>query len=121
MTIADRILTVSLIGLAAVLFFLLPATVLSGGSYVEISACGRSAGAYSLNEDRVVEVQGARGKTVVEIHAGKVRVKSSACRNKICVGMGAKGREGGVIVCIPNEVVVKVGSSQPHGLDAVSR
>lgn len=121
MTTADRILIASLVVLSAVLFFVLPGTVLSGGTTVEITACGRDAGTYPLNEDRVVEVKGARGTTVVEIHEGRVRVKSSCCPNKICVGMGAKGREGGVIVCIPNEVVVKVGSSQPQGLDAVSR
>lgn len=121
MTLADRILVVLLVMIAAALFFTLPGRVLSGGTHVAIVVSGHLVGSYSLGEDRLVEVKGPLGTTVVEIAKERARVTSSPCPHKVCVGMGAKGREGGVIVCVPNEVVVTVGTEGPHGLDAVSR
>jgi len=35
--------------------------------------------------------------------------------------MGEFGTEGGILVCVPNEVAVRVGNERAEGLDAVSR
>jgi len=120
-TVADGVLVAALVVLAGVLFFLMPRWVLSGGTDVEIRANGRMVGRYSLDADRVVEVPGPLGKTLVRIKGGRARVESSPCRDKICEGMGEVGREGGVIVCIPNKVVVGVEKRRSDGLDAVAR
>lgn len=120
-TLADRVLMVSLVVLAAAMFFLVPRWVFSGGSEVEIRLRDKVIGRYSLDRETRVEAPGRLGTTVVRIRGGHARIESAPCPHKLCVRMGEVGREGGIIVCIPNEVVVRVGKGRLDGLDAVSR
>jgi hypothetical protein len=121
MTPADVVLLAATLALAVALFFLMPRWVLSSGSEIEILAHDKVVGRYPLNMDRTIRVAGPLGTTAVEVKDGKARIASSPCPNKICVHMGEFGTEGGVLVCVPNEVVVRVGKEQPNGVDTVSR
>jgi hypothetical protein len=120
-TVADWVLIGLLLFFAAILFFLLPGWVLSGGTTVEIRSGEKFMGRYSLHQDRRVSVPGPLGATEVEIRDGRARVTSSPCPHKTCVRMGEIGSKGGLIACVPNKVVVKVGRGEPEDLDAVSR
>ena len=121
MTIADMVLIASVAVTAGVLFLAIPKWVLSGGTEVEIRAGNKIVGTYPLDQDRTIEVQGPLGITVVKIENGRASIISSPCPHQICVNMGSFGKEGGVIVCVPNEVVVRIGNGRTDGLDAVSR
>ncbi len=121
MTPGDVVLLAGVVAAAALLFFLMPHWVLSGGDAIEIIVDGKMVGRYSLHEDRTIEVPGDLGKTTVRIKQGRAGITDSPCPHKICVRMGTVGREGGMVVCVPNKVVVKVGKGAPEGLDAVSR
>jgi hypothetical protein len=121
MTLADWALMTVILALAGLMFLMIPRWVLSGGTGVEVYASNKIVGRYSLQQDRLVEVSGPLGKTIVQIKDGRARINSSPCPNKICVHMGEFGTEGGILVCVPNEVVVRVGNEQAEGLDAVSR
>ena len=120
-TLADWVLAVAILTLAASLFFMIPRWVLSGGTEVEVYSSNKILGRYPLYQDRTVEIAGPLGKTIVRIKDGRARIESSPCPNKICIHMGEFGTEGGILVCVPNEVVVRVGSERAKGLDAVSR
>jgi len=120
-TVADKILILVLSVITAFSFFAIPRWVSSSATDVEIRSGERVAGRFSLKEDRVVKVSGPKGDTFVEIHSGRVHIKSSPCPNKICVQMGDFGSDGGCLVCLPNEVVVGSGKEPNNGLDAVSR
>lgn len=61
-----------------------------------------------IEKDRVLSVDGPQGKTTIEIKQQKVRVKDSPCRKKLCVKQG--WTERGVIVCLPNKVVITIGN-----------
>jgi hypothetical protein len=121
LTIGDCALLALLFALAVSLIFVLPASVISGGTEVIVRSGDRVVARYSLEEDRVFDVSGPLGDTVVEIEAGRAGIRSSPCPHKTCVRMGKIGREGGVVVCIPNKITVSVGNEQRDGLDAVSR
>ncbi len=121
LTFADLIVIALVVCLAGVLFFILPGWVVSGGTEVEIVSGGRVIGRYPLSKDRLIEVSGPLGTTVVEVKEGHARVRSSPCPHKTCVRMGELGKEGGVLACVPNEVVVRVGKEPAQALDAVSR
>ncbi|MEW6188919.1 MAG: NusG domain II-containing protein [Actinomycetota bacterium] len=87
-----------------------------------ISVYGREVGHYSLYQSRKVKVQGRLGISVVEISGSKVRILSSPCPRKECMARGWISKPGEVIVCAPNEVVVKiVGSDEGKPIDAVSK
>jgi hypothetical protein len=117
----DWVLIAFLIVTAVLSLFLVPRWLVSGATDVEILSRDKLVGKYPLNVDRRLEVQGPLGKTEVSIKKGRVRILSSPCPHKTCVAMGDIGSEGGILVCLPNEVIVRVGNGQPNGLDAVSR
>lgn len=121
LTVGDYVLIGALIVAATVLSFVLPHAVISGGSTVVVRSGDRVYGRYALDEDREVVVKGPLGNTVVKIEGGRAHVGSSPCPHGLCTRMGEVGGEGGVIVCIPNEVTVTVGAERKDGLDAVSR
>ena len=119
-TLADRLLFLLLISLSIAGIFI-SKVALSQGSDVIIEISGKPAYTLPLYTDRVLTLVGPSGNTVIEILEGKVRVKEAHCRNQICV------REGwissGVIVCLPNKLVIIVGGSkkyQQQGIDAIT-
>ncbi len=118
---ADWVLIVFLLVTAVLSFFFIPRWLMSGSTDVEIISRDKILRRYPLNEDRRVEVPGPLGTTEVIIKAGRARIHSSPCPHKTCIAMGDIGTEGGILVCLPNEIIVRVGNGQPDGLDAVSR
>ncbi len=82
---------------------------------VLIKVEGELKGVYSLKEERIIEVKGPLGTTVVEIRSGKVGVISSPCQNKLCLHQGFISRGG--IICLPNRVVITIGT---RDIDAIT-
>lgn len=101
---------------AALALFALSALLLwrpaTPGDTVTISASGAVWGVYPLGTDRVVELP---GNTVV-IEDGAVYMRDADCPDGICVAQG-RLNGAGLIVCLPNRVVVRVDAS--GGYDAV--
>lgn len=91
------------------------------GSTVEIRSGDNAVIRHPLEEDRIIEINGPVGRTIIEISGGHVRVESAPCHDKICMHMGPIGRQGGLLVCIPNRVVVAVVNDQSDVVDAMTR
>jgi len=121
MTVGDAAVLGIVVVAALVLFFVLPGRVFSDGTMVEIRSGDRLLGRFALDQDRVVEVPGPLGVTVVRIEKGSARIESSPCPKGICSHMGDVGPRGGIVACVPNEVVVTVSRERGDGLDGVSR
>lgn len=119
-TVADKVLILAFAILAGILFYAVPHWVVFGGTTVEVRSGDTIVGTYDLREDRLVSVPGPLGNITLRIRDGRARITDSPCPNKICIGMGSVGKEGGLLVCVPNKVVVRVGSGTAEGLDAVS-
>ena len=91
------------------------------GSDVIVEVEGRTAYTFTLDTARTFSVPGPFGETVIEIKDRKVRVKEAHCPNRICEKQGWVAN--GVIVCLPNRIVISVGGeseSLPKGVDAVT-
>jgi hypothetical protein len=119
LTWADRVVLYTLVGFGALLL-VLPA----GSGEARLVRIEGSAGfetTVPLDRDAEIDVPGPLGTTVVRVEAGAVRVVSSPCRQQICVGMGAARKPGAVIVCVSNEVVVRVLGDAGKGHDALTR
>ena len=121
MTAGDSILLIFIIFFALLFFLIIPRWVLPGGKVLEIRAGDKLIGRYSLNKDNVIKVSGRLGTTSVVIDKGRARIDSSPCPNKICCGMGEIGSHGGLLVCVPNEIIVGIAGERAEDLDAVSR
>ncbi len=92
-------------------------TIYPSGNWVLIEVDGKLLYRFSLFEERTVSVKGPMGYTTVEIRDGRVRVKDSPCPEKICVRQG--WIQKGVIICLPNRVVVRVGG-EDNRVDAIT-
>ncbi len=62
----------------------------------------------SLSENKIIEMKGKTGFSVLEINEGRIRFKSSPCPNQICVHAGWLEYGGEFAACLPNRVAVEV-------------
>lgn len=87
---------------------------------VVIVCRGKQIGFYPFDgKNRKIKVEGRLGTSVVEIGRNKARMFTSPCPKHVCVLDGWIASRGEVIVCAPNEVVIRVSGKLPF--DAVSR
>lgn len=119
-TCADRLLFLLLV-LASCAGIFISREAVSQSSDVLIEVNGKAAYTFPLTTDRLVTVDGPCGPTVVEIRERKVHVREASCPNRLCLKEGWISK--GVIVCLPNRIVVTVGggsAGSPRGVDAVT-
>lgn len=118
-TVADRLLFLVLIA-ASVGGFFYSRDAVSQSSDVVIEVNGKPEYTFPLGADRIVSVKGALGPEVVEIRGRRARMKEATCPNQLCVKQGWVSN--GVIVCVPNRIVVLVGGGKDakKNVDAVS-
>ena len=96
--------------------------VLPKGKTVHIEVEGRLLYVLPIEKDRILTVDGPQGKTIIEIKKQKLRVKDSPCPKKLCVKRG--WIERGIIVCLPNKVVITIGNESDEDntvVDAITR
>ncbi len=118
-TVADRLLFLVLIAASIVgIFYSREAVSQSSGVVIEVN--GKPEYTFPLDINRIVSVNGPLGKEVIEIRARRVRIEEAPCPNQLCVKEGWISR--GIIVCVPNGVVVLVGGGKNNKkkFDAVS-
>jgi hypothetical protein len=120
-TRADKVLlTVLILVSLSGIFFI--QEVLPKGRTVRIDVEGQPLYVLPIEKERMLTVDGPQGETVIEIKNQKLRVKDSSCTRKLCVKQG--WIERGVIVCLPNKVVITVGNDNDEDntvVDAIAR
>ena len=88
------------------------------GSDVVVEVNGKPVYTLSLDTNTEINIEGTHGRTVLEIKDSKVRMKEADCANKICIKQGWISK--GTIVCLPNHIVVIVGSGTKKDIDAIT-
>ena len=111
LTVLDRIIVVIVI-LLVIAALALPLRQ-SAGARVIVSHGNDVIYVAPLDQDRVVELQGSLGTTVMAIKDHKAHVISSPCTNKICIRMGEIHQGGDVVACAPNEIVIQIEDERP--------
>lgn len=111
---------ISLVAAVLVVALLLLAIPKQKGGTVEVLRGGESVGKYSLQANRVIEINDENGGLLntVCIENGKVFVKHASCTGGDCVRHPAIYKEGQCIVCLPNAVTVVIRGS--GGIDGVT-
>jgi len=72
----------------------------------------------NLEKDKAVFLK--EGNMQIEINAQRVRVAKSVCPQHVCMHMGWIKYSGQTIVCVPNQVLIEIKSTEPAVIDAVS-
>ena len=84
----------------------------SDASLVRIDAAGRQ-WIYPIDQNEQLFIPGPLGRTEVVIEDGHVHVPDSPCTNKICVSTGRIQRTGQWIICLPNDVFIRIEGALP--------
>ena len=116
-TLADRLLFLFLM-IASLAGMSYARDVITRGPDIVIEVAGRPAYTVPLDTDREIPIDGREGHAVIEIKNGLVRMKEADCDNRTCIKQGWISQ--GAIVCMPNGIVVIVGTGSKKGMDAIT-
>jgi hypothetical protein len=76
---------------------------------------------YSLLSDTLITFEGKTGEIIVKVKNRNVRVHKSSCPQKICVKMGWISKPGESIICVPNNMVIRIEGKTKGEVDAITR
>ena len=85
----------------------------SAGETFEITVNGKLYGAYRLDKDAEIDVD---GHCTVQVKDGAVSVISADCPGKDCVHHKPISKSGERIICLPNGIVIRITGD---GVDAL--
>jgi hypothetical protein len=108
MSRGDKITLVVLFLLIFLSLFLTRGLISPGGRRAVIMWKGKEVKKISLEGEKKLRVMGSLGEMTLEIKERKIRVLESRCPLKVCVKRGWISSRGEEIICIPNEVRVKI-------------
>ena len=89
-----------------------------GEGQAVISVSGEEYAVYSLSADRTVSI-GDTNRLIIE--NGTVKMEWADCPDQICVSHRQISRDGESIICLPNQVVVTIQSSNSSEIDGVAQ
>lgn len=87
-------------------------------SHAEVYVEGRSVLRLDLHRAGTHRVAGARGESLLQVDAGRIRFTDGPCRNRVCIYSGWLSASGDGTACLPNRVSVTLRGQ--GGVDAVS-
>ncbi len=115
LTLGDLIVIFALIGIG---LNLLMGRTQASPAQVIITSTDRQITRIDITEERIIEVEGKLGKSVIEVADGKVRFVNSPCPHHLCMKRGWIDMPGDWIACVPNGILVRI--SGESGFDAVT-
>ena len=113
LTILDRIIVAAMVVTCALLFAIFG--LRPPGQAVQVVQEGDTVFTAPLAEKRSVELKGPLGVTRMEIENGTARIVASPCPYKVCIRMGEISRQGEIVACVPNRLLVQVAGVDPDG------
>jgi len=116
----DRMIVLLLLGVAcAGLYWSLTR---EAGRELVVEQDGRVIYAAPLAASGQIEVPGPLGPTVIEVADDTARVVEASCPQRLCVAMGAIRRQGQVVACLPNRVLLRItGEDAVKGYDLLTQ
>ncbi len=89
---------------------------------IRITVGGEFYGEYSLNNDQKIDINGTN---TCRIKDHEAKMIEAACPDHLCISQSAVDERGGLIICLPNQVVIEAipsAEAQSEGLvlDAVA-
>lgn len=84
------------------------------GERASIWVAGKQLREVSLSSPQTLQVDGPLGTSTIQVRDGRVRVVDSPGRQKLCVRAGWMSRSGESVICLPNQVVVRVDGGRPR-------
>ena len=102
---ADVVLVLALL-ILSLSVFIIWRVFAEPGRWAVVYLSGEEISRYSLSEDGEYPLNGGSNTLVIE--NGKAYMKYADCPDKKCVDMGKKSLSGETIICLPNEVEIRI-------------
>ena len=113
MIIAGMI-TIGLLVMIVVLF------VQKDGKMVTVEVSGKEMASFPLSEEVTYVIDGKNGGTnTLMIKDGYAWVEDASCPDGLCRNMGKIHNSSQSIICLPNEVVIRITGGEEAEIDAV--
>lgn len=124
LTRLDKILmgAIALVALLGLFLFRPQAEAL--GDRVVVEAQGKVVKVIPMDQlepGRQLSITGPLGNSILEMGQDKVRLVDSPCPDHICMQMGWISRPGEMIVCLPNQIIVRIEGPQGRELDGIAQ
>lgn len=117
---ADFILIIILISFSITGFVLQKRTVQEGKFYtVEVNS--KTLYRLSLHSDTLITIKGKTGDIKIRVQSRRVSVLESSCPLRICVKTGWIKRPGEAIICVPNNMVIRIEGEKKEEVDAITQ
>lgn len=113
LTRLDRAIVLSLLGLCLVGMLRTRST--GPGDWLIVERSGDIVFRARLGSDQSARLSGPIGETLLIVQDGRVRVESSPCRDKVCIGMGEIRFPGELLACVPNRILITIPGVRPEG------
>ena len=111
----DIIFAAGIILAALLIFVCMQFGKQKAGNFIRITIDGREYGVYSLNEDKVINVDGEFGHNQVVIQDGEAYMKEADCPDHYCMEYKAISQKNETIICLPHKMVVEVIADNSDG------
>lgn len=113
--IGDVVVIISFLLIIAVSFFFVSSFSKSSENNLAYIKVKDSEYVYPLDKDAVLEFQGEKGKSVLEIKNGTIRFLESTCYDSTCIKMGEAGEnKAKYLACLPNMVIVTISGNSKN-------
>ena len=90
------------------------------GEMVTVEVSGREAASFPLSEDVTYVIDGKNGGTnTLIIKDGYAWVEEASCPDGLCRNMGKIHNSSQSIICLPNEVVIRITGGEDSEIDAL--
>ncbi|MCR5273025.1 MAG: NusG domain II-containing protein [Lachnospiraceae bacterium] len=118
----DIIFILILLAIALLFYFFAYKNIQNDGDIVKVTVNGELYDTYPLSEDREVDIViSGEVKNSFEIKDNAVHMCDADCPDKLCIKQGQISRDGQMIVCLPNKVVIEIESEEEDYVDSISK
>ena len=112
--IITGMITIGLLLVIVVLF------VQTDGEMVTVEVSGKEIASFPLSEEVTYVIDGKNGGTnTLMIKDGYAWVEDASCPDGLCRNMGKIHNSSQSIICLPNEVVIRITGGEEAEIDAV--
>lgn len=115
------VLVLSTVALFLYWFFTKPNEEEKEKTVVVVTIEGLEYGRYSLYEDQTIEIPARYGASILVIQDGEAKMVHAGCPDQICVYHTPISFNRDMIVCIPNEIIVKIDNGAEPKMDGVAQ
>jgi hypothetical protein len=90
------------------------------GEVAIVESMGKDYAKLYLAESGSYDIPGRLGNSHIIVENHQIYFQSSPCPDKLCVHSGAAQLQGDVLVCVPNQVVIRINSDIDKNLDLIT-